>query len=252
MVLFKINGERNSGTNFLHRILELNGFPVYNSERTRKIVQRCPRHKCNAIRNKNIDVYNNVIRNWKHGVPMDRYKQLDTTSVDPKVVDIFIFRELESWLVSMFKNPYELVKSFDDDFKQFLEQKHFSTNYWMDFYTNKSVNISDDNKSIFEIRKYKFDKIQEYQKKHKDVIFVNLSYVQNEENLQNFLNTLRDKYLPHDTKNYILSIPHTKNKTNVKNVSYNINIADYKDIINLHKNNDLEDFINNLTTTLVQ
>jgi hypothetical protein len=28
MVLFKINGERNSGTNFLRKILEQNGFPV--------------------------------------------------------------------------------------------------------------------------------------------------------------------------------------------------------------------------------
>jgi len=29
MVLFKIYGERNSGTTFLTNILKLNGFPVY-------------------------------------------------------------------------------------------------------------------------------------------------------------------------------------------------------------------------------
>ena len=35
MVLFKINGERNSGTNFLKSILLINEFPVY-SQKIRK------------------------------------------------------------------------------------------------------------------------------------------------------------------------------------------------------------------------
>ena len=80
MVLFKINGERNSGTNFLTQILEINKFPHY----VTKINKR-------------------VITHWKHGVPNDDCKKLDE-----KVVDIFIFRNLDTWLISMFKNPYEL------------------------------------------------------------------------------------------------------------------------------------------------
>ena len=33
MALLKINGERNSGTNFLYEILDKNKFPVYSSKR---------------------------------------------------------------------------------------------------------------------------------------------------------------------------------------------------------------------------
>ncbi len=67
MVLFKINGERNSGTTFLTNILKINKFPSYE-------------HKINGI----------VIYHWKHGVPNDGYKKLDE-----KVVDLFIFRNLD-------------------------------------------------------------------------------------------------------------------------------------------------------------
>ena len=43
---------------------------------------------------------------WKHGVPTDDYK-----NINERNIDIFIFRDLESWLVSMYFNPYHLQHS---------------------------------------------------------------------------------------------------------------------------------------------
>lgn len=136
MVLFKINGERNSGTNFLNKILKKNGFPVYQHTIIKKVVYH-----------------------WKHGVPDSNQKK-----IDKRVVDIFIFRELNSWLISMFKNPYELKQTWNNDFKLFLQTKHLSNNYWKKS-NNETLNKDDNNKTIFEIREYKFNKIREYQKK---------------------------------------------------------------------------------------
>jgi len=226
MVLFKINGERNSGTNFLCEILNKNGFPTYHS-----------------------NIIGNVIYYWKHGVPCSEQKKLDE-----KVVDLFIFRELNSWLISMFENPYELENKWNNDFKLFLKTKHSSNNFWKDP-NNETLNKDDNDKTIFEIREYKFNKIHEYKKNNKDVIFINLSFIQNEQNMSYLLDYLSSKYMPllsreyipNVKNNYILSTCHTKSKSDVKNRKYDINIDDYKYIINSSKNEKLEDFINNLS-----
>ena len=96
MVIFKINGERNSGTNFLNKILYINNFPTYKDKSNR-----------------------NKIYYWKHGIPTDDYKKLDE-----KVVDLFIFRNLEDWLISFSNNHYHLEKH--NNFKDFLTLKQKS------------------------------------------------------------------------------------------------------------------------------
>ena len=220
MVLFKINGERNSGTNFLAEILKINKFPFY------------------------VDtIKNNVISHWKHGVPNDDYKNLDE-----KVVDLFIFRNLDDWLISMFYNPYELQHvRWQNEFDLFLNIKQLSNNYWKNCY-NETINKDDNGKTIFQIRAYKFNKIMEYKKKNKDVILVNLSFIQNDKNLSEFLDFISDKYIPKlKIKNYILNIKHTKNNLTQKNRIYNINADKYRDIINSNKNDEIENFINKLT-----
>ena len=220
MVLFKINGERNSGTNFLTQILEINKFP----------------HYVNTINKR-------VVTHWKHDVPTDDYKKLDE-----KVVDIFIFRNLDTWLISMFKNPYELKKSeWNNDFNLFLNIKQLSTEQWKNC-NNEVLNKDDIGKSIFQIRYYKFNKIMQYKKNNKDVILVNLSFIQNEKNLSQFLDFLSEKYIPKlKVNNYKLNIKHTKNKSYQKNRTYKINIDKYRDIINSNKNEEIEKFIDNLT-----
>lgn len=90
MVLFKINGERNSGTNFLNNVLKQNKFPSY----------------VEMVKQK-------VCYHWKHGIPREDVKLLND-----KVIDIFIFRTLEEWLISMYHNVYHLkrMNNFHDFF----------------------------------------------------------------------------------------------------------------------------------------
>jgi hypothetical protein len=221
MVLFKINGERNSGTNFLHHILSKNAFPVYSQK-----------------------IEGNIVYHWKHGIPSNDYKNLNE-----KVIDLFIFRNLDDWLISMYNNNYHLKKF--NLFKDFLTEKQIYDNEpFLDYRTNESLNKDDDNKTIFQIRENKFNKIMEYKNNNKDVILVNLSFIQDEKNLSDFLDFLCEKYIPIlKNNNYILSLNHLKDGTNVKNRTYNINIDDFRDIINSNKNIEIENFINNLTYT---
>jgi hypothetical protein len=220
MVLFKINGERNSGTRFLLSILNNNGFPLYNEHNEE----------------------NKIVYHWKHGIPSDDYKKLDE-----KVVDLFIFRNINDWLMSTHKNNYHLkdIKLFED----FLKCPQISSEeFFLDYRTNRCLNEDDNNKTIFQIREYKFNKIMEYKKINKDVILINLSFIQNEKNLSQFLDFLSEKYMPNlKVNNYILSINHTKDNSKDKNRNYDTNIDEYKDIIDSNKNVKIENFINNLT-----
>ena len=217
MVLFKINGERNSGTTFLSNILKINNFPIFIHE-----------------------LNNKKVKFWKHGIPNNKCKNLNN-----RVIDIFIFRNLNDWLISMYKNPYELKKKFNN-FNKFLKIKHESNNYWKK-QDGSILNDDDNNKTIFEIRYYKFKKICEYKKLNKDVIFVNLSFLQNKENLYFFLNILNNKYIKNPCLKYITELKHTKINKNIKNRIYNIEIKNYKSIIDFYKNINIENYINNLT-----
>lgn len=219
MVLFKINGERNSGTNFLDEILKINNFPTY--------VQK---------------IKNNIVYHWKHGVPSEDYKELNE-----KVVDLFIFRNLEDWLISFSINNYHLKNH--NNFNDFLTLPQISNeNILLDYRTNECLNKDDNGKTVFQIREYKFNKIMEYKKNNKDVILVNLSFIQNPKNLSQFLGFLSDKYIPKlKINNYINNIQHTKEGSNKQNRTYNININEYRDIIDSNKNHEIENFINNLT-----
>jgi phage shock protein PspC (stress-responsive transcriptional regulator) len=219
MVLFKVSGERNSGTHFLEEILRKNKFPTHVNE------------------------YNgNIAKLWKHGIPIE-----DNKLLDDKVIDIFIFRELGEWLTSMYYNVYNL-KTPPGDFNNFLTLKQEATEIELDFKTNKVVNEDDNNKTIFEIRYYKFKKIMEYRKNNKSIILVNLKFLQNKKNMSDFLQQLNDKYMNNSIdNNYITEIPHTKDFSCSINRKYDVEIDDYKDIINTHKNEEIETFINNIT-----
>ena len=260
MVLFKINGERNTGTNFLQYILQLNGLPVYV-------------HK----------IEDNICRHWKHGIP-----HADVKDIDDRVIDIFIFRKLDSWLISMSHNPYVLMPS--DNFKEFLTVKQsIQPVRLIDYETHRQINESDTNKTIFEIRYYKFNKIEEYKKNNNDIIYVQLEFLQNEDNLLQFLKVLNNTYTHLDIDNYCTTVPHTKLKRpnvktrgcdittanikyaitttdaistsdaitrpgdniprdiHIKNREYDISINNYRDIINIARDDAIEDFIDNLT-----
>lgn len=218
MVLFKINGERNSGTNFIANILRKNGFDVFEH-----------------LFQKN----NGLLKFWKHGAPDKNVKLLDD-----RVIDIFIFRDLNEWLVSMFKNPWHLKPS--KKLNDFLVNKQNVGEY--DFYNKKLVNYEDENKTIFEMRYNKIKKIYEYRENNPDVVFVNLTFLQNnDENVKIFIQSLSEKYLKVIKNNVITSITHTKDNSTLKNRIYDINIDNYKKIIDMYKDENIENSINNLT-----
>ncbi len=227
MVLFKIWGERNSGTNFLFKLLHENNFPVIND-----IVEE--------IKEKNIK----KVKYYKHAIP-----DITCKNIDNRVIDIFIFRELNSWLLSMYNNPYELDINKFSNLEQFLTVKHKSVNELLTF-EGENASGDDNDKTIFDIRYYKFNKANEYKTKVKDVIFVNLSYLQKEENALNFLQILDKKYFSKSKSNYITNFTHTKNNLDVKNREYQIDINNFDKIVNSMKNIDAENFINNLQFTI--
>jgi len=214
MVRFKIRGERNSGTTFLERLFAVNHIPTD------------PHVEANGI-----------CYHWKHSAPTDLIQH---------VIDIFVFRRLEDWLVSMSKNPYHLVpfKEFD----KFLTTRQQSCEtFLLDHQTMRCLNEDDNEKTIFDIRYYKFNAIMDYTNKRPpgNIVFVNLSYLQ--ENTLTFLNTLNARYLNLTDPVFITEMNHTKDPDlNAKNRTYDIVISDYQDIIDTRKNEGVEDFINHL------
>lgn len=216
---FKINGERNSGTNFLKKLLEINFGGSFE-----QIIE------------------GNVKYFWKHGVPSNLIKKRY-----PGIVDIFIVRELNPWLISMFKNPYHLKKF--NNFDKFLVKKQLSDEKrFIDFRTKKPINIDDNNKTIFEIRYYKFKKIFEYLENNNDVIIINLECLQNDILCKRFLEKLQEEYgFKPKVDEFITSIPHTKSKKeNQKNREYGIDITPYQNIIKKNIFNEVEKNINKL------
>lgn len=223
MTIFKINGERNSGTNFLEELLKKNSLKTYVDEKK-----------------------GNIIYHWKHGVPHNSVKKLGhKDNKIERVVDIFIFRKLNSWLVSMFHNPYELKRI--DNFHDFLTMpQEILPSEMLDFRTMKILNADDEGKTIFDIRYYKYYNIMEYKRNNRYVVLVSLEYIQDEKNCNTFLNELKKKYYLENERFVPYVRTHSKSYKREKNTKYEINPEDYKNIIDKYKNVAVENHINNL------
>jgi hypothetical protein len=222
-MFFKIYGERNSGTNFLKRLIEKNFGNTYGNQDGNKLI-------------------NNKYFFWKHGIPRNYTKNNKENKL---VVKIFILRQLEPWLVSMFHNHYHLKKQ--KNFESFLIKKQELDNNMEHRYINNTfVNKDDRNKTIFQIRYFKYNKIKEYCKHNENIILVNLDYLQNDDNCRHFLNEINRKYKL-NKKNFVLIEKHTKNEKQIKNIDYNTNYEDYQKIIDSYKNTEIENEINKLT-----
>lgn len=218
---FKINGERNSGTNFLWKLLETNFGRAF--EQT---------------------VVDNRKYYWKHAIPDESIK-----NEYPGIVDVFVIRDLNNWLVSMYENPYHLIRF--KDFQKFLKSKQSSKEkQFVDAKTNKIINLDDNNKTIFEIRYYKINKIFDYLKKQDNIIIVNLAYLQNEKICNFFLEKIKETFdFKPKVSPFEVKFTHTKSKAKndySKNRSYNIDIEKYTDIINKNKNDKIENTIKDI------
>ena len=221
-MFFKIHGERNSGTNFLIKLIRNNFGNTYGNQDGNKKI-------------------NDKYYFWKHGIPRNYTKNNKENKL---VVKIFIVRKLEPWLVSMFHNPYQLKKQ--NNFESFLTNKQeLDHDIEHKYINNTFVNKDDKNKTIFDIRYYKYNKIKEYCEDNDNIILVNLDYLQNDENCIHFLSEINKKYNLKKT-NFSLVKKHTKNSKNIKNIKYDTNYQDYQETIDLYKNQEIENKINNL------
>ena len=219
---FKVNGERNSGTNFLKTLLSTN---FKGEVLEHNIIKR--------------DVFY-----WKHAIPNPLIKE-----EYPGIIDFFVVRNLNNWLVSMFKNVYHL-KRFGN-FKDFLTQNQVSNERLMiDAHTKKLLNSDDNNKTIFHIRYYKLLGMMDYFSKNDNIVIVNLDILQDEQRCIRFLEKVKEVFSL-EQKNDIFNVnfPHIKigNKVvYIKNIDYNINVNDYKEIIDKNKNQEIEDKLENI------
>ena len=215
MVIIKIFGERNSGTNYLHKLFSKN------------------------FKNIKLDSPNGkYLMGWKHGIP--KYNLLDVYEKKNKIIYVCIFRDLKMWLNSMYNKPYHIYNN--TNFYDFITRNSIirKTSNYIDFkYKHERSNL-------FNIRYFKFIKLLELSKKKKNVVFVKLDWLQKKKNDFVFINSLIKKFNLKHKKNFIPILKHTKNKQfgvkNAINNNYKIPLK----ILNKFGNKSIEKYINNL------
>ena len=232
--MIRVYGERSSGTNYLTHLLEKNfNIKVENFDNIGELV--------------NMDI--SLIKYWKHEVPINKPNK--------DIIDIFIIRKLEPWLVSFYNNQWNLEPQ--SDFKRFLttslkpltlnSDKNIKRNtleIQFDKLTNEIVNKSDNGKTIFNLRYYKFNKILNYINKNSKCSIVQLDYIQTDENCKIFLESLNSKYNLVENLNF-QNIYKYKGYGDIKKSNDKMNIDKYKLLINSKSNKNIETKINNLT-----
>jgi hypothetical protein len=203
----KVYGERNSGTEYLEKLL---------------------------IKNlKNINLFKNKYTDktgWKHGFPrLNTFDNIDET------LFIFIIRDVKSWLISMFKNPYHI-----NEYKNIYK---FISLPLRNIGNSKHDVIKYDNEKgkILNIRYKKIRAYQNFFDKVPHAIIINLSDLQ--KNYKKFFFFLNEKYNIELNDNLENIIKHTKSKkNNIKNRKYNIEL----DINKIKINSKIEQFVNSL------
>lgn len=240
-MIFICHGERNSGTTFLYRLLKYN----FGND----IIYECgPRKNC-------------TMYDWKHGNPFDNdytnniAKNNKGNLSENDEVHFFIYRDLNGWLSSIYVNKYEINLSGDmNSFltnKNIIEDKHHRGDSLILKKTNKLFYEDDNNKTIFDIRYFKYKKNMEFFEKNNNVIIANLSYICDDENCKLFLSEIDKLYNVNNINkdkcfNYKTKFPHTKDGSNRQNRNkYSLNQSNIN-IINKNKDNEIEEFINNL------
>lgn len=203
----KIFGERNSGTNFLQNL----------------IIKNVPRCK----------IYSSYYKGgsgWKHGIPKIKlFNNLNNT------LFIFIIRNLNDWIKSMYFNPYSYKKPCDINY--FLNNK-------LEIYEKRDdhdVNIYEyEKQNIIDLRYYKIKSYFNLYNKVNNALFINLTDLQNDN--KKFLLFLQDKYNIYIHKN----IRHVNNHTKIKN--YKKQNKNYDIVVPkiIKKNINIENFVERL------
>jgi len=278
-MIFKIYGERNSGTNFLTRLLKTN-------------------FGNNCVFEDHLDLNTSICYYWKHGYP-----DHSLNKVNEKVITVFIIRDLKKWLVSMYHNPYCLdFYNRNRNFDYFLLQKHKKEQYngqvinnqstkkcflkWIytlvffhtstqdisnpsiRYFLNKKIryhrlrnfkpsvyirdhrqleplNYCDHNLNIFQIRYKKFIEYINFSKTN-DSVFLLLDDLQEDEYCRSFLHRISKKYSLRLHSIQLLN-RNLKTYSTDKNTKYVTNPDNYSSIISRYENKDLEDRIKKLS-----
>jgi len=282
-MIFKIYGERNSGTNFLTKLLKNNFGDDHVFEDY-------------------LDLNTSICYFWKHGFP-----DISLENIDTDIVNIFIFRNLRKWLVSMYHNPYCLdFENKNRTFEYFITQKHFLENlngcaiknqslpksaikwfnsifqknhtsqifqnqelqcflnkrisyhrkitlyptpYLREHVLLKHLNYTDNNFNVFQIRYNKFISYLDYAKSSNNCLFVSLDNLQSDTKCSNFIKSISDKYkIP--INNVKLISRNLKTYQKNKNTLYSTSCSDYEQTIQSFENKSLENKLAGLCSTL--
>jgi len=205
----KIFGERNSGTTYLYKLLENNLIDV---------------KLCN--------VGYDGGTGWKHGVP-----KMELFNEEEEFLFIFIVRELESWLKSMYKNQYNFKKI--EKIEDFLIKKLESNDRRMlhDMNVNKEIEEQD-------VMSVRYSKLRSFLDFYEDVsngIFVNMSYLQ--ENEKKFVEFLMREYGLGIRNKFRGVKTHTKSrKIREKNRVYDVKLP----LVLIRKDEELENEVEKL------
>lgn len=201
----KIFGERNSGTTFLEKLFPQNLVDIQ--------VNSGHHHHGTG---------------WKHGFPdLELFNLQDTLFV-------FVVRDLEPWIKSMFCNPYHYKSP--QTIEEFIEKPLIINE------KDKTLNVHNDSREQQTILEIRYSKIKTYMKilKNKEVngIIINLEDLQTD-NGQYFIEFLCNTF-DLSRKNKFHSIDkHTKTNKNYLNRSYLMTLPD----ISFQKNERIEDFV---------
>jgi hypothetical protein len=171
----KIFGERNSGTRFLMKLIQSNIT--------------------------DINLYTNSYygsTGWKHGFPrLERFNNPNET------LFIFIIRDLDEWLISMYNNPYHFIRPKSIDL--FIsEPLHISESRWLDHDVN--INI-EEHQNIIDLRYAKIKSYLRLFNKVSNAIFINLGDLQ--QNNTKFLQFIKHTYSLNITEPFTRVDKHT-------------------------------------------
>tara|TARA_B100001063_G_C16776004_1_gene565402 strand:+ start:5572 stop:6243 length:672 start_codon:yes stop_codon:yes gene_type:complete len=205
----KIFGERNSGTTYLYKLLENNLIDV---------------KLCN--------VGYDGGTGWKHGVP-----KMELFNEEEEFLFIFIVRDLESWLKSMYKNQYNLknIEKIEDFLIKKLESDDVRTLH--DMNVNKEIEEQD----VMSLRYSKLRSLLDFYEKISNGIFINMTYLQ--ENEKNFVKFLMKEYGLGIRNKFRGVKAHTKNrKIGEKNRVYDVKLP----LVLIRRDEELENEVEKL------
>ena len=181
---------------------------------------------------------------WKHGFPK-------STSNNNETLFIFIIRDLEPWLKSMYNRPYHLKKH--DNIDLFITDDLIANDKRKDHDVN--INKEETGKSLLQLRCDKINRYIEFFKTIQHGIMINLEDIQKDYG-EKFINTIKKEFMLSNDSNdstFIKITRHTKTGENKQSIIHNTTIDQTIIERYLLKNEsetiNIEEFVNNLKSS---